>query len=136
MDQMFDVVTQAAVAVIASGLVAVVGFVLRWFNMQLSAQQQERLKQAAIMAVGFAEEKSRQWLKSEGTKLAGKVIEQVAIDRLLEQLPNVNATEARQVILSVLPYARAGLDAGAATLGNALRSPETALPPTVSSGLQ
>lgn len=128
MDQLFTVITEAAVAVVASGLVAVVGFVLRWFNLQLGQQQEERLKQAAILAVGFAEEKSRQWLKAQGEKLAGAVIEQVAVDRLLDQLPNVTQDEARQVILSVLPYARAGLDAGAVSLGNAMRTPAPIAP--------
>jgi hypothetical protein len=136
MEQLISLVTEAAVAVLASGLVAVVGFALRWFNMQLSKQQEERLKGAAILAVGFAEEKSRQWLKSQGEKLAGAVIEQVAVDRLLDQLPNVSAAEARQIILSVLPYARAGLDAGATSLGNAMRTPEAIAPTSDPSSLQ
>lgn len=124
MEQLIQVITEAATALVASGLVAVVGFVLGLLKMKLTEGQRERLKQAAILAVGFAEERARQAAKAGVEKLTGAMIEKIAIDALLDRIPNIDRDEARKIILSVLPYARSGMNAGAETLGNALATPE------------
>jgi len=97
--------------------------VLGFFKLKLDEAKEKRLRQAAEMAVGFAEEKGRQYLQQTGDKLPGYDSARIAVERVMATVPRVSQEEARKIVESVLPYARGAMVAGASELGKALTAP-------------
>jgi len=129
MEDLIAGVSGYAVEALASVLVVLAGIVAGWFKLKIDEQMKERIRKGAVLAVGYAEEKGRQYLQETGDKMPGFESARIAAERLVATVPRVSREEATQIVESVLPYAREAMAAGASNLGKALRSQSTAPDP-------
>lgn len=129
MDELINAVVMQGAEIVIAAVVALVGaLAARVLGVKLSEATEDRIRVAGILAASFAEEKARALVKAGLGELSGAMKEKIAVERLLEKIPNVDEEEARRVIQSVLPGVRASFGQGAAELGKAIRTPERPAP--------
>lgn len=93
---------------IASYLVSLLRKELQKAGVELTAAQEERLRQVALDVVRAVEEWARQLAKAN-LPVTGEEKENRAVEMLLERFPTITAHSARTAIHAALPRLRADL---------------------------
>jgi hypothetical protein len=125
MDELIGSVVGTIGALVVTAVVAVVGSLYaRLTGAKLSEANEKRVRDAAALAVSYAEEMARrQAQKLTEPALSGAEKLELATERLLDKVPGISPDEAMTVIESVLPHVRVALKEGASSLGKAIRTP-------------
>ncbi len=122
MDVLIDSVVKSLGGVLVGVLVAVAVKLLQRFGIALDVERQQQLESAARAAVLRIEELAASTAKSQLRSWTGPEKLSAAITDVVERIPRVDRGEAERIIQAVLPSVGIGAAAGAAELGNALRT--------------
>lgn len=105
-DAVAGILTGVVFPVLSALLLGLVGVVLnkarQKFNLQISAEAQERLENLAYQGITYAEEKAAAAVKSGLTKVTGREKLDIAISHILGAVPSVSPEQAEKIVHSLL----------------------------------
>ncbi len=130
MDALLQELARAVVGVLGVLLVPLLIQQLRKLGLQVSAEQDAKLRAVAQSAIRGAEEQAASVAKASmgGTVIKGSEKLERAVSTVLERLPGITPEEATRIVHEELP--RAGAGAAAAAVGFLTSVREAATGPT------
>jgi hypothetical protein len=108
-DEFVKVLLTAAAGIISAQVIAVLVKLFQKFNLHVSAEQQARIEKYVQDAILHTEEYFASALKRGATPVKKKI--DMAVERVLDTVPGITATEARDLIVQELPRLNLGASA-------------------------